>query len=153
MTNNTAHSWKRLSRLFEIKTWTGIVLLQENATHNRSLIVQNLVQLRGWELLTHPSYSLISSHVSAGCLHVWKNIFGLNIFNRKTITPRHSLPLHIAWTRSNTELQLIVCTQMGKERGQSGWLHWVEDIWVNIVERHYCCDLVFCNHSKIVHNI
>jgi transposase len=63
----TAHCCKRL---FDIKSRTGVVLLQDNATHNRPRGVQNLVQRRGWEVLKLPPYSLVSSHVSAGYLNV-----------------------------------------------------------------------------------
>jgi hypothetical protein len=53
-------------------------------------------------------------HVITGCLHVWKNIFGVNSLNQKMIPTLLSLPLYIVWARINTKLQLIVYHVNGK---------------------------------------
>jgi hypothetical protein len=46
--------------------------------------------------------------VITGCVHVWKNVCGVNDLNHKTISTLLSLPLYIACARMNTELQLII---------------------------------------------
>jgi len=56
----------------------------------------------------------ISPHVITGCLHVWKNIFEVNIVNQKMISTLLSLTLCIVWARINTKLQLIVYHVNGK---------------------------------------
>jgi hypothetical protein len=43
-----------------------------------------------------------------GCLHMWKNIFGRNSVNQKTIPTLMSLSLYNVWARMNIELQLIM---------------------------------------------
>jgi len=65
-----------------------------------------------------------------------KEYLCVNDFNRKMITTLQPLPLYVLWARTNTELQLIGCKQMGKACGQSGRLRCVEDVCVNVVECH-----------------
>jgi hypothetical protein len=48
------------------------------------------------------------------CLHVWKNIFGVNELNQKMISTVLSWHLYIIWLRMNTGLQLIIYHEDGK---------------------------------------
>jgi hypothetical protein len=82
---------------------------------------------RCWHI--HPTFQ-ISPHVITGCLLMWNNIFGVKDLNRNMTLTLLSLPLYIIWARMHIELQL----QIGKVCGQCWWLHWVEDICINIQE-------------------
>ena len=92
----------------------GVILLQDNATPHCHRDVKNLVQLWGWVVLAHPSYSpdlTLCDYWLFACVkeHLW-----VNSLNQKTISTLLSLPLYIVQTRKNTQLQL----QMGKMCGQ-----------------------------------
>ena len=74
----------------------------------------------------------ISPHVITGCVHMWKNVFGVIGLNQKAISTLLSFPLYIVGARMNTELQLIIYLIDEKVCGQCWWLQWVADIFVNI---------------------
>jgi hypothetical protein len=92
VTNANAHCYKsRLGRLFYVTNLTGFDLLHDNATQYRCLGVQNLVQRRGWEMLTHPTYSPDLASCKCwlfACMteHLWGKQFGSEDDNKTAVS-------------------------------------------------------------------
>jgi hypothetical protein len=70
----------------------GIILLHDNALVFVIMVCKiwcNIGAERCWHFL--PTLQ-ISPHMITGCLHIWKNIFGVKDFNKKMMSALLSLP-------------------------------------------------------------
>jgi len=88
----------------------GIILLQDNDRIIAIMICKTGAE-RCWHIL--PAFQ-ISPHMITGCLHMWKNIFGVKNLNQKTMSTLLLLPPYIIWARMNTELQFNIYHIDGK---------------------------------------
>jgi hypothetical protein len=71
----------------------GVISLKENANPHHHCDVQNLVQHWSSKVLAHPPLSRSYIHVIIVCLHMRKNISGVNYLNWKIMSTLLSMPL------------------------------------------------------------
>jgi len=88
-------------------------------TQHMTIIMCNIWWSNGtgkrWHIL--PTLQILR-HVITGCLHVWKNICGLNDLNQKTVSTLLSLSLYIIHASMNT--QWLLTTWMEKVCDSAG---------------------------------
>jgi hypothetical protein len=112
MANIATHScrirWGQQFTANNQNCWSIVSFCSRTMQHLIKITMRKSVQCWGREVLAQPPYFSDPAQCDDWLFDMWKNIFGRNSVNQKTISTLLSLPLYIVWARMNIELQLIM---------------------------------------------